>query len=502
MANVRLLTTVSAGTPIVFGGNKVIEVPGAIAARFAPGDALVVAEATEELLHVPAADRSAAFEAVERAASAFEELRHANRERIDEFYRSFARRLETDAIWHEVATANTEDVKRAKERGRSTTRLAATEKMRRDMIGGLREWVRAESRHGQVLETIEHDGWRAELVAAPLGVVGFVFEGRPNVLADATGVLRGGNTVVFRIGSDALGTARTLMDRAVRPALADAGLPEGTVSLLESASHASGWALFSDARLALAVARGSGRAVAALGSLARQAGIPVSLHGTGGAWLVAAEDARAEAFADAVFRSLDRKVCNTLNTCCITRSRASALVPRFLDALDRAAARLATNYKLHVVEGDESFVPRAMFAEVVRVTRAHGEVLEARAERLGEDLLGHEWEWELSPEVTLKIVDDVDHGVALFNRHSPQFVACLISDDENLHRRFYETVNAPFVGDGFTRWVDGQYALGKPELGLSNWQWGRLFGRGGVLSGDTVYTVRTRVKGTSLSSPT
>ena len=47
-------------------------------------------------------------------------------------------------------------------------------------------------------------------------------------------------------------------------------------------------------------------------------------------------------------------------------------------------------------------------------------------------------------------------------------------------------------GDGFTRWVDGQFALLQPELGLSNWQAGRLFGRGGVLSGDSVYTVRLR----------
>ncbi|MBW2385720.1 MAG: glutamate-5-semialdehyde dehydrogenase, partial [Deltaproteobacteria bacterium] len=60
------------------------------------------------------------------------------------------------------------------------------------------------------------------------------------------------------------------------------------------------------------------------------------------------------------------------------------------------------------------------------------------------------------------------------------------------HRRFYASVNAPFVGDGHTRWVDGQLALNRPELGLSNWQWGRLFGRGGILSGDTVYTIRTR----------
>ena len=49
--------------------------------------------------------------------------------------------------------------------------------------------------------------------------MGFVFEGRPNVFADATGVLRGGNTVVFRIGSDALGTARALMEHVVAPAI-------------------------------------------------------------------------------------------------------------------------------------------------------------------------------------------------------------------------------------------------------------------------------------------
>ena len=98
----------------------------------------------------------------------------------------------------------------------------------------------------------------------------------------------------------------------------------------------------------------------------------------------------------------------------------------------------------------------------------------------------------------MKIVDDTDHAVRLFNEHSPQFVACLVADDADEHRRFFAGTNAPFVGDGFTRWVDGQYALGKPELGLSNWQWGRLFGRGGVLSGDTVYTVRTRVAGTSI----
>ncbi len=120
-------------------------------------------------------------------------------------------------------------------------------------------------------------------------------------------------------------------------------------------------------------------------------------------------------------------------------------------------------------------------------------VIEKRADRVAEAELATEWEWELTPEITLKLVDDVDQAVDLFNTYSPQFVAALISEDAAEAERFYQRVNAPFVGDGQTRWVDGQKALNRPELGLSNWQHGRLFGRGGVLSGDSVYTVRTRV---------
>ncbi len=106
--------------------------------------------------------------------------------------------------------------------------------------------------------------------------------------------------------------------------------------------------------------------------------------------------------------------------------------------------------------------------------------------------LAHEWEWDTVPEVALLIVDDVAQAVQQCNRYSPHFIASLISSDAAEHDTFYRAVDAPFVGDGFTRWVDGQFALGQPELGLSNWQCGRLFGRGAVLSGDSVFTVRLR----------
>lgn len=497
MSESRELAHLTAGTPILFGGNRVLEVPEDVAARFQPGDSAMLVEATEELLLIPQAEHQIAEQAVGRAVAAFGELSSASDESISAFYSGFADRLADDAIWSEIERINQDDVTDAHARGRSTTRLVADEKLRRGMIDGLRGWIETPSRRNQVIESVQHEGWRAELVGAALGVVAFIFEGRPNVLADATGVLRGGNAVVFRIGRDALRTARAIMSSALVPALREAGLPEDSAVLVDSHTHASGWALFSDRRLSLAVARGSGPAVATLGALAQQAGVPVSLHGTGGAWLMTSDRTPADAFEKAVEDSLDRKVCNTLNTCCIPRSRADDLVPALLSGLARAGHRLGQTFKLHVVEGDQGVIPSEIFEREVSVHRAQGNVMERQAETVAESMLGHEWEWEQTPEITLKLVDDLDEAVLLFNRYSPQFIACLISDDSAEHARFFETVNAPFVGDGYTRWVDGQFALERPELGLSNWQWGRLFGRGGILSGDTVYTVRTRAVSTT-----
>ena len=478
--------------PVFLGGDQWVRVDEALAEAFQPGDSLAVAPKTGELLHIPAQEQQIATGAVSKALNAFAKMGAVSDEQISQFFEAFADALDDDSIWSQIQKINEDDVADAKARGRSTTRLEASEKLRRGMIDGLRGWGAAPSRRGQILETVQHDGFRVELVGAALGVVAFVFEGRPNVLADACGVLRGGNTVVFRIGRDALKTAKAIMELALNPALEKAGLPLGAASLVESAAHAAGWAMFCDDRLSLAVARGSGRAVDTLGSLARRAGVSTSLHGTGGAWIVASENANQDHFAEAVFNSLDRKVCNTLNTCCIQRSRAEELVPVFLQSMEKAGQRREHAFKLHVVEGDESYVSAELFEKTVAIGRAEGLVDEKQAQSIARDQLGNEWEWEDSPEVTLVIVDSVDEAVSLFNEYSPQFIGSLVSEDAAEQERFYSTLNAPFIGNDLTRWVDGQYALKKPELGLSNWENGRLFGRGSILSGDSVFTVRTR----------
>ncbi len=482
--------------PILYGGNKVKTVSTELAEAFEPGDSLIVVQTTGDLIHIPADVAAIAADAVTAAVTAFDQMGVVSDEAISDFFGEFADRLADDGAFEPISAANDADIEAAKAKGRSTTRLELTAKMRKDMISGLRGWANQPSGRGEVVERHDHDGWSIEQVRAGLGVVGFVFEGRPNVFADACGVLRSGNTVVFRIGSDALGTAEAIVEHALRPALVAAGLPDGAASLVASASRAAGHAMFSDERLSLAVARGSGAAVAQLGAVARQTGTSVSLHGTGGAWMIASESADADRFAAAVVSSLDRKVCNTLNTCCIVRSDAERLLPAFLGALDAAGQQRGATTKLHVIADQADQIPDVWFADA-QIGRAEGEVTESRTSMLGWDDLGNEWEWEDSPEVTLVLVDSTEHAVELFNTQAPRFVASLISDDASEHEAFFALVDAPFVGDGFTRWVDGQYAFNRPELGLSNWEFGRLFGRGGVLSGDSVFTVRSRVTQTN-----
>ncbi|MFK7918717.1 MAG: aldehyde dehydrogenase family protein [Ilumatobacter sp.] len=473
---IERLVALEPGQRIVFGGDRVAIVDDAIASAFEPGDRLVVVQDTGDLLHVPGSEQAIVENAVANAAAGFADLATCSDDQITDFFAQFAALLANDESFAPVAAANQVDVATARSRDRSTTRLELSAAMRRDMIDGLAVWQYADAARDGVTDRIEHDGWHLEARRAPLGVVAFVFEGRPNVFADACGVLRSGNAVVFRIGSDALGTARAIVEHALRPALVSAGLPQGAVQLVDSAARSAGHALFSDQRVALAVARGSGSAVAQLGAVASQAGIPVSLHGTGGAWVVAGEAADPSKLRDAVEHSLDRKVCNTLNCLVVLEDRVGDLLPAALAGVAAAGTKRSATPRVHVVAGSEHHIPEgAAVASVV-----------------DEAVLATEWEWENDPELTLIVVDCVSRAVELCNRYSPHFVASMISDDEAEHERFYAAVDAPFVGNGFTRWVDGQYALDKPELGLSNWQSGRMLGRGGILSGDSVHTVRYR----------
>lgn len=487
----QTLSSIEAGMPILYGGNKLTYVPEDVATAFKPGDELHIHDGTGEILHVPAAVRRLVRDVVDQSVLAAAVLRATDERQIMQFFDRFAGRLGDDSIWERIETANSADVATALSIGRSTTRLKLGANTRRDMIAGLQAWSKEAGKLAHIVQhRVDHGDWAVEVVTAPLGVVGFVFEGRPNVFADAAGVLATSNAAVLRIGSDALGTATAIHELALVPALQHAGLPEASISLVPSRERSAGWALFSDARISLAVTRGSGPAVAALGSIARQSGVPLSTHGTGGAWLIADDTAEPETLSKVVANSLDRKVCNTLNVVVLLRGKTEEFIPRVLSAANVAAQSRGTLARFHILEGSEAYIPKELFEKEIDVIRAGGVGREPQASTLTADELGTEWEWEDTPEITIAVVDSLEAATQLFNNYSPQFVASLLTTDEAGRTWFVPRVNAPFVGNGFTRWVDGQYALNLPELGLSNWQDGRQLNRSGVLTGGDLVTLR------------
>ena len=481
-----------AGDLVAIGRHRTV-ISKEFAESLEAGDQVLALSHNGQLRRLPKAVVELVEEAVSSALRAFTLLSAVPDEAINKFFGLAAEALQDDVRFSTVLQANRRDEESARARGRSVTRLVLSENMRRDMIAALLMWRDAPMSRDSLVSSTDHVGWSVEQRAAALGVLGFVFEGRPNVFADATGVLKGGNAVVFRIGSDALATANAMMDIIIRPSLVEAGLPIDAVVLLNSPEHAAGWSLFSDSRLGLAVARGSGAAVSELGSIAQQSGVPVSLHGTGGAWMVVGEEANLDRLQSCALHSLDRKVCNTLNVVTVIRHLASVHIPIILKAAESAASTRGTRPRIHAIQGAEEFLPTN---SNIAVLRSEGEMSEPQVTVASLDSLATEYEWEENPEFAIVLVDDIGEAIELFNTYSPQFIVSVISANVAEQQRVWSSTNAPFFGDGFTRWVDGQFSLLRPELGLSNWENGRLFGRSGILSGDSAFTVRLRVKQT------
>ena len=481
-----------AGDLVAIGRHRTV-ISKEFAESLEAGDQVLALSHNGQLRRLPKAVVELVEEAVSSALRAFTLLSAVPDDAINKFFGLAAEALQDDARFSTVLQANQSDEESARSRGRSVTRLVLSENMRRDMIAALLMWRDAPMSRDSLVSSTDHVGWSVEQRAAPLGVLGFVFEGRPNVFADATGVLKGGNAVVFRIGSDALATANAMMDIIIRPSLVEAGLPVDAVVLLNSPEHAAGWSLFSDSRLGLAVARGSGAAVSELGSIAQQSGVPVSLHGTGGAWMVVGEEANLDRLQSCALHSHDRKVCNPLNVVTVIRHLASVHIPIILKAAESAASTRGTRPRIHAIQGAEEFLPTN---SNIAVLRSEGEMSEPQVTVASLDSLATEYEWEENPEFAIVLVDDIGEAIELFNTYSPQFIVSVISANVAEQQRVWSSTNAPFFGDGFTRWVDGQFSLLRPELGLSNWENGRLFGRSGILSGDSAFTVRLRVKQT------
>jgi len=289
------------------------------------------------------------------------------------------------------------------------------------------------------------NGLRVTERRVPVGAVGANFEARPNVVLDiAAQLLKSLNTAVLRTGSAALGTATYLVDEILRPALTDAGLPEGAVGLVRSPDHEGARLLVSLPRLVpLVILRGSGETTAALARHAAEQGVRTLAHAEGGGVLYihpAAARERALAVAGA---SLDRLgVCNRLNLLLVDRG-AAELLPELLALLrDRSVEVRATDRAAAGADGARPL----------------------------DKPLGYEWanDGDRVATVTLDLVDGLDDAVRIANEETSGLAAGIVTEDESAAERFlgsYRGTTAFWHAP--TRFADGFELTGVPETGIN-----------------------------------
>jgi glutamate-5-semialdehyde dehydrogenase len=291
------------------------------------------------------------------------------------------------------------------------------------------------------------NGLRVSERRVPIGAVGANFEARPNVAVDvAAQLLKSLNGAVLRTGGAALRTSTFLVDEAVRPALADAGLPPETVAIVRSRDRAGARALVSLPHvLPLVILRGSGAGTAALAQHAARHGVRVLAHAEGGGVLYVHPSAPMELARAVAAASLDRLgVCNRLNLALVDRG-----------ALDVLPALLAL------------FAEKGLTVHGTARAAAHAEVVPH------DGRVGHEWASDPAhvESVTLDVVDDLDEAARIANEETSGLAAGIVAEDEGAARRFLDSYRgAAAFWNATTRFADGFELTQSPETGI-NVEW-------------------------------
>jgi glutamate-5-semialdehyde dehydrogenase len=375
-------------------------------------------------------------ELVEREAlAARAALASLNDDRVG---RALARTLELlDERATEILAANELDLEAA----RGVLDAGALDRLRLDpprltaIADGVRATAALEPIAREVRSWTLPNGLRVWERLIPVGVVGANFEARPNVAVDvATQVLKSGNAVVLRTGSAALGTVTVLVDRVLRPALADAGADGAAVGLVRVPERAGAEALVSlPDVLPLVILRGSGASTAALARLAAANGVRALAHAEGGGVLYAHEAADPERLTRVVRASLDRLgVCNRLNLALADSPELAGIVAGVCRELD---------------------------VEV----RGEGSLPLDRP-------LGHEWasEPERVATVTLALVDGLEEALRIANEQTSGLAAAIVTEDAAAAERFLDGYRGTAaLWNATTRFTDGFALLGTPETGIN-----------------------------------
>lgn len=350
------------------------------------------------------------------------------------------------AATDEIAAANELDLARGRENGMTESlqdrlrldapRVAAVAQALRD-IAALPDPV-GEVVRGSTLA----NGLQIRQVRVPMGVVGMIYEARPNVTVDAAGLaLKSGNAVILRGGSAAADTNRATV-RVLRASLQAQGLPEDAVGLLDG-GHGTVRALMTARGLVdLLIPRGGADLIR---SVVLESTVPVIETGIGNnhVYVDAAADLD-KALAITVNAKAQRpSVCNAAETLLVHRAVASEFLPKALAALNGEGVVLHTDAAA-ASHADTAGVPHDTATQEHWDTEFHG------------------------LEMAVGVVDDLDAALDHIRRHGSQHTEAIVTEDRAAARRFTSEVDAAAVMvNASTRFTDGgEFGFGA-EIGIS-----------------------------------
>ncbi|MBM3668181.1 MAG: glutamate-5-semialdehyde dehydrogenase [Actinobacteria bacterium] len=370
-------------------------------------------------------------------------LARAERAVKDASLRDLADRLEASA--GEILDANAADVEAGREEGLTEAlidRLTLTEARVAEMAKGVREIAELEDPVGEIAEdwTLPN-GLRVQKQRAPLGVVGIVYEARPNVTIDAAALcLKSGNAVVLR-GSSAAETSNGVLAALVGASLAQAGLPEASVSLLSGGGREQlGELATQEGLVDLIIPRGGEGLKMALKAVAK---VPVMYAAAGNCHVYVHEDADLEMAARIAYNAKVQRpgVCNAAETLLVHESVAAELLPGLLDELRSAGVELVGDERVREHPGA---APVGEATEEDWVTEYHG------------------------LKMAVGVVDSLEQAIEHVNRHGTGHSDAIVTASDEAAEEFTDSVDSAAVYvNASTRFTDGyEFGMGA-EIGNS-----------------------------------
>ncbi len=348
-----------------------------------------------------------------------------------------------EAATDEIVAANAEDLARGRA---GAIGEALLDRLRLDagrvaaLAAAVRDVADLPDPVGRVLDTRTlPNGLALQKVAVPFGVVGSIYEARPNVTVDiASLALRSGNAVVLRGGSAAQASNATLV-RVMRDALSAQGVDPEAIQSVDDFGRDGARALMNARGLVdVLVPRGSAGLIE---TVVTESTVPVIETGAGVVHIVVDASARADWARDIVLNAKTQRpsVCNAVETVLVHRDAADRLLPELLASVIDAGV---------TVHGDET--ARATDSRVVPATV-------------------DDWAREYGTlDLAVRVVDDLDEALAHIRRYSTQHTESIITDDQSAADRFLAEVDSAVVlVNASTRFTDGgEFGFGA-EVGIS-----------------------------------